>query len=74
MAAVVVSTESTPRAHAVNEYSFLELVEALTHSGESTATVMRAVVELVEEGQIRLVGSLRGLPLNIVRRAVLVQN
>ena len=74
MAAVVVSTESTPRTHSVNENSFLELVEALSHSGESAATVMRAVVELVEEGQIRLVGGLRGLPLNIVRRAILVQN
>ena len=53
MAAMIVTTQPSRAPHAVNEYSFLELVE---------------------DGEIRLTGRLRGLPLDIMRAGLLLQS
>lgn len=72
--AAMIDTQPAQMAPAVNEQSLLELIQTLAQSGESNRVVMQAVVELVEDGAIRLSGAFRGLPLAIVRNALLVQS
>lgn len=56
----------------VNEHSLLDLIQVMSQSGEPDGMVMRAVVELVEDGAIRLSGAFRGLPLASLRDGLLV--
>ena len=72
--AAVIDTQPSQTVPAVNEESLVKLIQALAQSGESDSMVMRAVIELVEDGAIRLSGGFRGMPLAIVRNALLFQS
>ena len=70
--AATIDAQATQMTPSVNEHSLLDLIQALAQSGEPDGMVMQAVVELVEDGAIRLGGAFRGLPLASLRDGLLV--
>jgi hypothetical protein len=69
MSAIAVKPEYLVTPSELTQTTLLELVQAVSEVVEDEGEVVATIVDMLESGRARLVGSFRGLPAEVFARA-----